>query len=67
MAMPPVLGSTLSPNFTGCVIFVLQLIIGERLNVQPGSFRGHLDLAGHQADHVLQRLGDNQPACLVDG
>src|SRR5216683_326631 len=48
-------------------VFVLQVVVGERLYVQPGSFRGHLDLAGHQAEAVPQHLRDNQSACLVDG
>src|SRR5580704_10658958 len=47
--------------------FVLQLVVGERLYVQPGSIRGHLDLAGHQAETVPQHLRDNQSACLVNG
>src|SRR5271155_4876669 len=35
--------------------------------MQAGSIRGYLDLAGYQAEAVPQRLGYNQPPCLVYG
>src|SRR5271165_1615782 len=35
--------------------------------MQAGSVRGYLDLAGHQAEAVPQRLGYNQPPCLIYG
>ena len=35
--------------------------------MQAGSIRGYLDLAGHQAEAIPQRLGYNQPPCLVYG
>jgi hypothetical protein len=48
-------------------VFVLQMVVGERLNVQPGSVRGHLNLTGHQAEAIPQHLRDNQSSCLIDG
>src|ERR1700733_2954853 len=35
--------------------------------MQAGSVRGYLDLAGHQAKAVPQRLGYDQTPCLVYG